>query len=434
MPSRDGEVGRSRKAAFVALYVLFLGAVFEGGSRLVLAVRGRGSPARTSGSAGAAIDVEAAGRALGLNPYEIADARRPGQWKLRAGSTLTLQEVLDAKEREGRILAVRYLRERAPRLGVRPQDIVVRINSQGYRGPEIDRDHTRFRILAIGDSCTFGTLLPPYGYPRALERELRRFGVEAEVINAGVEGYGPGNVLQRMDDFLALRPDLATIYLGWNALYGESFLDDASGARRYFYSARLAGLAYSRATRLVGHPGRQALQDYERPRRPDPQAPEIRALDDYTPSFLGDIEQIVEALQSAGSRVVLLTLPGLYATDEPPSPRALEVGHLPTFTDNPYVLARMAGVYNEALRALGTKRSLQVVDLETWSRKALRPREDHFFDSVHLYEASQDLVAAYLALELAPQLSKQGPRPSGASLRAAPLAPGSCGSDRPPGW
>jgi lysophospholipase L1-like esterase len=409
-------MSRGKKAALVAVYALILCALFEGGSRLALALRGRGSPARAAGSAGDAIDVEAAGRALGLNPYEIADARRAGQWRLRPGSTLTLQQVLDAKEKEGRILAVRYLRERAPRLGVKPQDIVVRINSDGYRGPEINRGHGQFRILAIGDSCTFGTLLPPFGYPRALERELRRRGVEAEVINAGVEGYGPWNVLQRMDDFKALRPDLATLYIGWNALYGETFLDDISGARRYLYSARLAGLAYGRATRLVGDPRSRALQDYERPRRPDPQAPEIRALDDYTPSFLGDIERIGEALQAAGSRVVLLTLPGLYATDEAPSPRALEVGHLPTFTDNPYVLARMAGRYNEALRALGERRGLQVVDLEAWSRKALRPPEDHFFDSVHLYEASQDLLAAYLSRELA--------------IRAPLSAPGSRGSDR----
>lgn len=414
-------MSRGRKAALVAAYVLILCALFEGGSRLALALRGRGAPARAAGSAGDVIDVEAASRALGLNPYEIADARQAGQWKLRPGSTLTLQQVLDAKEREGRILAVRYLRERAPRLGIRPHDIVVRINSDGYRGPEIDRKHARFRILAIGDSCTFGTLLPPFGYPRALERELRRFGVEAEVINAGVEGYGPWNVLQRMDDFRALRPDLATLYIGWNALYGETFLDDISGARRYLYSARLAGLAYSRATRLAGNARSRALQDYERPRHPDRLAPEIQALDEYTPSFLDQIERIVEALQAAGSRVVLLTLPGLYATDEPPSPRALEVGHLPAFTDNPYVLARMAGRYNEALRALGKRRGLQVVDLEAWSRKALRPPEDHFFDSVHLYEASQDLLAAYLAQDLV------------GGLREPLSAPGSHGSGRAPG-
>ena len=41
-----------------------------------------------------------------------------------------------------------------------------------------------------------------------------------------------------------------------------------------------------------------------------------------------------------------------------PSPRALEIGHLPTFTDNPFVLARMAERYNEALRALARDRGL----------------------------------------------------------------------------
>jgi hypothetical protein len=107
---------------------------------------------------------------------------------------------------------------------------------------------------------------------------------------------------------------------------------------------------------------------------------------------------------------VILTLPGLYAIDRDPSPRALEIGHLPTSTDNPFVLARMAGRYNETLRAIASERGLALVDLEAWARDALQPADEHFIDSVHLDERSQEQAGLYLAGVLAPLLP--GARPS----------------------
>ena len=95
-------------------------------------------------------------------------------------------------------------------------------------------------------------------------------------------------------------------------------------------------------------------------------------------------------MQAAGSRVVILTLPGLYSTARDPAPRALEIGHLPTFTDNAFVLARMAERYNDALRALARERRLTLVDLDRWARATLVPPEEHFIDSVHLDELGQE--------------------------------------------
>jgi lysophospholipase L1-like esterase len=74
----------------------------------------------------------------------------------------------------------------------------VRINSRGLRSPEVEyaRPPGVYRVLALGDSWTFGFRIPEVDtYPRQLERALqerarlrgdpRRF----EVINAGVIGY-----------------------------------------------------------------------------------------------------------------------------------------------------------------------------------------------------------------------------------------------------
>ena len=117
------------------------------------------------------------------------------------------------------------------------------------------------------------------------------------------------------------------------------------------------------------------------------------------------METIVREMRAAGTKVVLLTLPGLYTSDAPISEKALKIGHLPSFTDNPYVFAKMTEGYNAALRRLAERDDVQVIDLESWSRSALTPRDRYFADTVHLHEDGQELLGAYLAEQLAPALT-----------------------------
>jgi lysophospholipase L1-like esterase len=375
-------------------------------------------------------EIEAAGRTLGLDSYEIADLDHPGNWRLRPGYRATVREMLAEKRRRGRWLTVRYIDEQAPLLGVGPDETAVEINTDGYRGPPVDPEHGRYRILTLGDSCTFGSPLSQrHGYPRALERELQRKGLEVEVINAGVEGYSPANVLVRMDDFRALQPEMTTLYIGWNALFTERFLEDSHGLRRYLASARLVAHAWELFWARFGNRHETAIEAFERPKRPDRHDPDLEFLEDYTPSFFPDVGRIVEEMQAAGSLVVILTLPGLYSTDREPSSRALEIGHLPVFTDNPFVLARMAERYNEALRALARDRGLGLVDLDRWASETLAPADEHFIDSVHLDDLSQERLGTYLAEQIAPLLRSSGSAPVEAEVTEAPKA----GRDLPPG-
>jgi lysophospholipase L1-like esterase len=105
-------------------------------------------------------------------------------------------------------------------------------------------------------------------------------------------------------------------------------------------------------------------------------------------------------MQSVGSRVVLVTLPGLYIMEEHFSDRALKIGHLPTFTANPYVLAKLTAQYNIALRTLAARHGLQLIDLEEWSTAAFQPRDMFFTDAVHLTEDGQEMIGKYMAQEL----------------------------------
>ncbi len=78
----------------------------------------------------------------------------------------------------------------------------------------------RLRILAFGDSLFAGyNLAEDAGYPEVLEAALRRRGIDAEVIDAGVSGDTTGAGRQRLDfvlDNTGGAIDLALVELGGN--------------------------------------------------------------------------------------------------------------------------------------------------------------------------------------------------------------------------
>src|SRR5262245_26160311 len=187
------------RARVVVAFVLFvaaaLAAVLEGGARAWSVLRERRDQRRDFSRSGPPLSpaqAEAAGRALGLDVYESADPARPGRWRRRAGYRGTFGEVLEAKRADGRVLAVRHMEDAARALGIEPGHLAIEVNAESFRGPALDPRHSAPRILALGDSCTFGTpVAEEYTYPRALERELRARGHRVEVVNGGVEGYDP---------------------------------------------------------------------------------------------------------------------------------------------------------------------------------------------------------------------------------------------------
>jgi lysophospholipase L1-like esterase len=99
----------------------------------------------------------------------------------------------------------------------------VRINSLGFRGPEISRNKGGvYRIVALGESTTLGFtwLATDRPWPEVLEEKIRtelRCDARVEVVNAGVSGWTLANQLLRLDaDILPLDPDLVVSYHGYN--------------------------------------------------------------------------------------------------------------------------------------------------------------------------------------------------------------------------
>jgi lysophospholipase L1-like esterase len=333
-----------------------------------------------------------------LQPYQMQDPDRPWHRRLRPGFVQTYADAAAFTRQTGRVLGDQYLaQQRAD-----PSQIRIRINRDGFRGPEIDASHAAPRIVTIGDSCTFG-MAESSSYPRILETSLRQRGIVTEVVNAGVEGYTSGDVLIELSRVKALRPDVTTIYLGWNGFFNE---EQVFGHPALATWRLIRGAARGLTTRFRGARA-TALEAYTKPKHADAHARDLTRLDTFVPMFLPEIRHIVREIQSSGSRVVLITLPGLYEVDHQPTEYMLTIGHLPTYTDNPYVLAKLTTRLNELLRQMAREESADVIDLELWSRTAFKPREHYFFDSVHLTDEGQEMLGRYLASQFPRFLTSQ---------------------------
>jgi lysophospholipase L1-like esterase len=107
----------------------------------------------------------------------------------------------------------------------------ISINSLGFRGREFSLDKKgAYRIVAMGESTTFGMTIQPEDkpWPEVLEQIIRqrlKTGRPVQVINAGVPAYTLESTLYRLPrEILALRPDMIIAYHGAN---GFSLIDSS---------------------------------------------------------------------------------------------------------------------------------------------------------------------------------------------------------------
>ena len=105
--------------------------------------------------------------------------------------------------------------ELAPGRTTTYKGVEVRINQQGFRGPELtDPPPGSERIILAGDSFTFGNGCPEEGTLAVrLEAELRERGHPAQVINGGVPAYNADNVVALIRERLLPLAPTRVIYV-----------------------------------------------------------------------------------------------------------------------------------------------------------------------------------------------------------------------------
>ena len=124
-----------------------------------------------------------------------------------------------------------------------------RASNHGWR----DRDRhfanetNAYRILVLGDSSTFGAIVPAERvYTRVLERRLNEEGFDVEVINIAYGGWGTDQELEALRiEGLKYRPNLVIIQFDTNDLkdnaYFETGAEDGKGRKPFYYRLEESG-------------------------------------------------------------------------------------------------------------------------------------------------------------------------------------------------
>jgi lysophospholipase L1-like esterase len=232
----------------------------------------------------------------------------------------------------------------------------VRINSLGFRGPEVAaKAPGSLRIVALGDSATFGPREEECAYPYLLP-DL--FPQPVESLNAGVEGYRTDRALVHLRrDVLPLQPDVVTVFLGWNDLYQTNPNDEADQL-----SLRANPLA---ALFLLS----DAAQTFRRVYFLDIQSHRGQTAGttsgvplDYQPVGYADrLRQIVRAARTSGARVSVLTWPTIL--DDSMTAEAIARVQYPPYTTRLIDVKVLYARYQNTLRHVAADEQAAVIDV-----------------------------------------------------------------------
>jgi lysophospholipase L1-like esterase len=293
----------------------------------------------------------------------------------------------------------------------------IRVNRLGFRGPELSaaKKPGSFRIVAVGDSTTFGLAGEHCPYPAQLQDVLNKSAggdKRFEVINAGVEGYSSRHALRLVETRIAgLQPDLVVIYIGWNDLYSTNPFQANSprsqrealsrsqgtlaswvliGLDKLYLVQFLRGVIYKALPRLIAYvqpadtgPGRQ----------PHPAA---------TAAYRENLVDLIAAVIKTGAVPVLLTLPTVVSKQM--SGKALSVVHYPTWARGNYkTFLAVIDAYNDAIRDTAREKHVPLIDNANFVEHLGAQRDELFLDSLHLVCDGYGLLAKNVANRLTAQ-------------------------------
>jgi lysophospholipase L1-like esterase len=189
-------------------------------------------------------------------------------------------------------------------------------NGDRMRNPEVpvERGPNDFRVLCLGDSITFGWgVRYEEAYPTLLAELLREAlpGREVHVLNAACSGYSThqgAEMLRRRG--LEYRPDVVTIWFGWNDSAVWDGMTDSEHARLF---AREHLLTLSATYRALSHVLRRAShRDVRRERKEAEERQPRMPPADYRARLREMIELARESESSPGRGAQVVLIQGCY--------------------------------------------------------------------------------------------------------------------------
>jgi lysophospholipase L1-like esterase len=285
----------------------------------------------------------------------------------------------------------------------------------------------RARIVCLGGSTTYGQgVRSRDAWPAALERALEHEGVSAEVVNAGVPGYGSRQSLLRYRrDIARLRPDVVLFYEGWNRT--GALVDPAGWVP---YATPRPNATSSQRARIWAADHSLLLQELVIRSGTGPHAEE-RSLDPYHEVFVSDVTASVREVLADGHRALLIVYPALYhagmsvaeATEYAPLLWDSRTGRPEDY--RPEMLMELERKHR-ALRQVAATTGAALVDAHQAFRDVRGgERRSLFLDAQHLSASGNRKLAGILAERLAQMLPRSLPleaAPPGEARRLAVLA------------
>jgi len=296
--------------------------------------------------------------------------------------------------------------EYSPRLLWRLKDGLVDFRVRGtIRGRPIDftvstRDHLRspklsatkdgLRVLAVGDSTTFGLGVDDdETWPSQLQRLFDRSSLEVEVINAGVPGYSSFQCRRFLEEQgMAMEPDIIVATFGFNDFDHWATNRDTDAARvarlREWDDALMKSRLYYGMHRLLGAGGVSALSERTEPKsradlgRPEHVPTTRLTLSEYT----DQVRAIKQLSDDRGIPLILVLWPA----------------EIQIRTQDDHLKD-----HQSITRELGVRLGIQTINLV---RRFIRSDRPLFLDRVHANETGLRIAAESVYLEVAPLLER----------------------------
>jgi lysophospholipase L1-like esterase len=275
----------------------------------------------------------------------------------------------------------------------------IRINKHGFRGEDFEVEKgSIFRIVAIGESTTFGCTLAagdrpwPELFEESINRQLHPIR-PVQVINAGVPAYTLTHNVERLwQEILPLKPDLVVSYHGFN---GFRMLDKVwppvHGRRPPAYRKR--------PIKLLGDAEhRFRLRRWENSRAPE--ANSVARKEPMHTPYAQAYRQLIDTCRTNEIRLALATF-SMAVNRE--SPREVVEFYRLCF---PSVYAQIAAneAHSSIVRTLAREHP-DVILIDT--EPVLDGQHEFFIDLIHLTQEGRNKMAEAILQNLRPYIPKE---------------------------
>lgn len=277
-----------------------------------------------------------------------------------------------------------------------------KLNSLGYRGPELRSGCTRIAVL--GASETFGLYeAPGHEFPRLLEDDLNQKAGQhcVDVVNAAYAGMPIKAMIARVPELsMRLKPEFALIYPSPANYIWLPWLRPEKAPAATQFDIRIKEQFRTIGKQMVP----QAIQNWLRARQIEREAPGYGAVMDRVPEenvkqFKEDLQKLSAALRSHGIEPILVTHAHRFSNPLTPEDHDMLTTwrkFYPMLSEGGFL--DMENRMNNVVRSLGATERYTIID----AGRRIPPGPKYFADFTHFTDEGSMLMAKVLAKDLYP--------------------------------